>query len=59
MKKGMIARLVLMMFFQNMVFPLWYNTAATYLATLPGGARFVPFCVALMGSGSWSRRSSA
>ena len=51
MKKGMIARLVLMMFFQNMVFPLWYNTAATYLATLPGGARFVPFCVALMGIG--------
>ena len=51
MKHGKIVRLVLMMFVQNMVFPLWYNTAATYLATLPGGDRLVPFCVALMGVG--------
>lgn len=51
MKSGKIVRLVLMMFVQNMIFPIWYNTAATYMATLPGGERLVPFCVALMGIG--------
>lgn len=51
MKYGKIIRLVMMMFVQNMIFPIWYNTAATYMATLPGGERLVPFCVALMGIG--------
>ena len=51
MKPGKIVLLVLMMFVQNMVFPIWYNTASTYLRTLPGGEPLVPFCVALMGVG--------
>ena len=51
MKPGKIVLLVLMMFVQNMVFPIWYNTASTYLRTLPGGESLVPFCVALMGVG--------
>lgn len=51
MKIGKIVSLVLMMFVQNMIFPIWYNTAATYMGALPGGEAFVPWCVGLMGIG--------
>jgi len=44
-------RLLLMMFFQMMTYPVWFNTVVPYIRTLPGGERWVPFCGVLMGVG--------
>lgn len=49
-----LAKLSLMMFVQNMVFPVWFNTIVPYVRTIPGGERWVPFCGALMGIGMFA-----
>ena len=54
MKKGTVIRLMAMMFVQNMIFPVWFNTVVPYVRTLPGGEGWVPFCGMLMGFGMFA-----
>jgi len=49
-----LVKLSLMMFLQNMIFPVWFNTIIPYVETVPGGKAFVPFCGALMGIGMFA-----
>lgn len=51
---GKNLRLMLMMFVQNMTFPVWFNTIVPYVKTLPGGEGWVPWCGMLMGVGMFA-----
>ncbi len=43
-----------MMFVQNMIFPVWFNTIVPYVRTLPGGDDWVPLCGILLGLGMFA-----
>ncbi len=51
MKVTQLLKLAGMMFVQNMIFPVWFNTIVPYVRTLPGGEKWVPLCGVLMGIG--------
>ncbi len=54
MKAMQIVKLAGMMFVQNMIFPVWFNTIVPYVRTLPGGDKWVPLCGVLMGIGMFA-----
>ena len=54
MKVPTALRLMGMMFVQNMIFPVWFNTVVPYVRTLDGGEAWVPFCGMLMGIGMFA-----
>lgn len=51
MKSGKMLRLMAMMFVQNMLFPIWFNTVVPYVEGLEGGSFWAPFCGSLIGIG--------
>ena len=51
MKSVKMLQLMAMMFVQNMIFPIWFNTIVPYVQTFEGGKDWVPFCGVLMGLG--------
>ena len=54
MNEGKMIRLMVMMFVQNMLFPVWFNTIGPYVGTLPDGDTWIPFCSSLMGIGMFA-----
>ncbi len=54
MKFAQMFKLAGMMFVQNMIFPVWFNTIVPYVRTLPGGDKWVPLCGVLMGIGMFA-----
>ncbi|MBQ6137329.1 MAG: MFS transporter [Kiritimatiellae bacterium] len=52
--RGRNLRLMLMMFVQNMTFPVWFNTVIPYVKTMQGGDAWVPRCGMLMGVGMFA-----
>ncbi len=54
MKGLQLLKLAGMMFVQNMIFPVWFNTIVPYVRTLPGGDQWVPLCGILLGLGMFA-----
>ncbi len=54
MKVAQMFKLAGMMFVQNMIFPVWFNTIVPYVRTLPGGDDWVPLCGILLGLGMFA-----
>lgn len=51
MKSGKMIRLMVMMFIQNMMFPVWFTTVCPYVSTLSEDSLWVVLCGLLIGIG--------